>query len=198
MGLGDQAGQCLPGGEELEIEQVGAAALPDAAAESGIVREGGIGPAALGPGAQGDEEQLFPESFAQAGKATGEGERERAAASRQSPNQSARNSTQSAGRAAKARPCARMAASLSSTMGRMTLGRPVPMGQPRTVMQDMVKRSSLNGSYSAVTLRAEQTLFRSAETRCCRSASKAASLRLGSRVDRHRPQGSSAQSLQVA
>ena len=64
-------------------------------------------------------------------------QRERAAASRQPANQSARNSMQSAASWANACPCARTACSVSSTIGRMTLGRPCPMTQPRTVMQDI-------------------------------------------------------------
>src|SRR5699024_10325338 len=73
VGLGDHAGQLGPGGEQLEVDQVGAAALPHMAAEGGIGWKGRFRPAALRPGAQSDQQQLVPHGGAQAGQALGQG-----------------------------------------------------------------------------------------------------------------------------
>ena len=52
-------------------------------------------------------------------------------------NRSTRHSTQSAHNVENSAAFSRMDASVYSTMGTMTLGRPSPMRQPRTEMQDM-------------------------------------------------------------
>ena len=58
-----------------------------------------------------------------------------------SANQSARHSTQSAELVENAAAFCRMAASVRSTMGTMTLGRPSPMQQRRMVIDDMADPS---------------------------------------------------------
>ena len=56
-------------------------------------------------------------------------------------NQSARHSMQSAFCAARRTASLRMPSAVEATMGRMTLGRPAPMQQPRMVMLDMITTS---------------------------------------------------------
>ena len=69
----DEGVQLRPRGEELDVQQVGAAALPHLPAEGSVCGGGRIGLASFGPGAQGDEQQLFPQCGAQTGQAAAEG-----------------------------------------------------------------------------------------------------------------------------